>query len=722
MDIDSLLNILENKIKPDERERILRAYRKAEELHAEQTRASGEPYIQHCLAVAAILAELGLPSPAIIAGLLHDTVEDTFMTMDDLKKEFGEEVALLVDGVTKLTQLPRVSGRAGGSKSIVLATESELAKETLRKTFLAMGDDVRVVVIKLADRLHNMRTLRHLPREKQERIARETLEIFAPLANRLGIWQIKWELEDLSFRYAMPEEYRRIAAFVDERRVDRESVMNNIIDHLKHILSEEGITAEIKGRPKHLYSIYKKMERKNVPFDQVFDVRGIRIIVESEHDCYVSLGVIHSQWQPMPGAFDDYIATPKDNYYQSLHTAVMYEDGRPLEVQIRTPEMDERAEYGIAAHWRYKEGRRRDDAYERKILWLRRLMEWRQDVDDASDFVDAMKTDVFTDRVYVFTPRGDIFDLPSGSTPIDFAYHIHTDIGHRCRGAKLDGKLVSLDHKIKTGDVLEILTTKRGGPSRDWLNPSLEMVASQRARSKIRQWFKRQDREQNISHGRLLLERELRRLGMEAHSYENIAKEMDYSSVDDLLAAIGCGDTHLGKIIPRLDKEEEDHDEFTIPTTAEFLNEPLGSEEVTILGVSGLLTQLARCCNPVPGDQIIGYVTRGRGVTVHRLDCPNILRIRDKERLVQVSWGQQMQRYPVSIRIRAYDRDGLMKDVSTLLLNESISISTLNVATKNSLATFDMVMSIMDINQLSRVLNKIEALPNVLEARRIRPG
>ncbi len=722
MDIDSLLSGLEGKLKPDERERILRAYRLAEEAHQGQKRVSGEPYIQHCLSVALILAELGMPSPAVIAGLLHDTVEDTSLTLKDLEKDFGPEVSKLVDGVTKLTQLPRVSNRSGSRKAHSLATESELAKETLRKTFLAMGDDVRVVVIKLADRLHNMRTIRHLPPEKQERIARETLEIFAPLANRLGIWQVKWELEDLSFRYAYPGEYRRIAAFVDERRVDREKVMNRIIDYLKRVLSEGGVTAEVKGRPKHLYSIYKKMERKNVPFDQVYDVRGVRVIVENEHDCYLSLGIIHSHWQPMPGAFDDYIATPKDNDYQSLHTAVMYEDGRPLEVQIRTPDMDERAEYGIAAHWRYKEGRRRDDTFERKILWLRRLMEWRQDVDNASDFVDAMKTDVFTDRVYVFTPRGDIIDLPSGSTPIDFAYHIHTDIGHRCRGAKVDGKLVSLDYKLKTGDVLEILTTKRGGPSRDWLNPSLEMLASQRARSKIRQWFKRQDRELNISHGRLLLERELHRLGLDSHSYDDIAREMDYSNVDDLLAAIGCGDTHLGKIIPRLEKDDEDHEDLLLRTSTGLTSQQIATDDVAILGVSGLLTQLGRCCNPVPGDQIIGYVTRGRGVTIHRSDCPNILRMRDKERLVQVSWGQHLSRYPVSVRIRAYDRDGLMKDVSTLLLNEHISITTLTVNTKNSLATFDMVMSISDINQLSRVLNKIEALPNVLEARRIRPG
>jgi guanosine-3',5'-bis(diphosphate) 3'-pyrophosphohydrolase len=721
MDLEGFLALLPVNVSPADRSLVERAYHVAEKAHEGQVRASGESYVQHCLAVASILIELGMPVSTIAAGLLHDTVEDTEITIEDLQRDFGNEIASLVSGVTKLAQLPRVSHYEDDQRG-ESATRIELAKENLRKTFLAMGDDVRVVLIKLADRLHNMRTLSHLPENKRVRIANETLEIFAPLANRLGIWQIKWELEDLSFRYVYPDKYREIAGLVSERRVDREGTMKAITSNLEAVLAEAGIDAEVHGRSKHLYSIYKKIERKGVPFEQVYDVRGVRVIVQSENECYLALGVIHNRWKPVPGAFDDYIATPKDNLYQSLHTAVIYDDGKTLEAQIRTPQMHENAEYGIAAHWRYKEGHRRDNAYEQKIHWLRKIMEWRQDVDNASDFMDAMKSDVFDDRVYVFTPRGDIIDLPAGSTPIDFAYHIHTEIGHRCRGAKIDGKLVSLDYKLQTGNSVEILTAKRGGPSRDWLNPSLEMVKSQRARSKIRQWFKRQDREQNISHGRLLLDREMRRLGIDAVSFDKIGRVLGFSQVDDLLAAIGCGDIHLGKIVSEIVGEQETEFEFPEKIEPSQLAKPFPTEEVSILGLKGLLTNLARCCKPVPGDPIIGYITRGRGATIHRQDCPNVLRIKDTERLVQVSWGQPKQTYPVSVRIRAYDRDGLMRDVSTLVSNEGINMSSIHVSTKNSLATFDLVMGVTDISQLSRVLNRLEALPNVLEARRLRPG
>jgi guanosine-3',5'-bis(diphosphate) 3'-pyrophosphohydrolase len=720
MHLESLLAALPSETSPTDRELVKRAYRVAEKAHRKQQRASGEPYINHCLAVAMILVELGAPIPAIVAGLLHDTVEDTHVSLNELRRDFGDEVANLVDGVTKLTQLPRVS-HTGKRALDPLATKGELARETLRKTFLAMGEDVRVVVIKLADRLHNMRTLSHLPAGKQERIAQETLEIFAPLANRLGIWQMKWELEDLAFRYVHPESYKEIASSVAQRRTDREESLNKISNRLRQVLAESGVNAEVSGRPKHLYSIYRKMERKGVPFDMVYDVRGVRILVENDSQCYLALGVIHTHWKPVPGTFDDYIATPKDNFYQSLHTAVIFDDGKTLEVQIRTQEMHENAEYGIAAHWRYKEGRTREEAFEQRVLWLRRLMEWRQDVDDATDFVTAMKTDVFDDRVYVFTPKGDIIDLPAGSTPIDFAYHVHTSVGHRCRGAKINGKLVSLDTKLSTGDAVEILTAKRGGPSRDWLNVSLEMVKSQRARSKIRQWFRRQDREQNVSHGRLLLERELRRLGLEGVGYERIAKELTFNSVDELLAAIGTGDLNLSRIITVLEPEEQP--ELIEPGSLEGdLGKAVESEEISILGLSGLLTHLGRCCNPAPGDPIVGYITRGRGATIHRQDCPNVLRIKDRERLVQVSWGRHEQTYPVSVRLRAYDRDGLMRDVSTLVANEGISMTSINVSTKNSLAIFDLVMGIRDVSQLSRILNRLEALPNVLEARRLRPG
>jgi GTP pyrophosphokinase len=632
MELEDLLKKLPPTSSPADREVVARAYKVAEKAHAGQKRLSGEKYIQHCLTVADILADLGAPAAVLAAGLLHDTVEDTSVSLDDIRRDFGRETAALVDGVTKLTELPRVSRAAGRAKPDT--QRIELAKETLRKTFLAMGDDVRVVVIKLADRLHNMRTLSHLPEEKRKRIAEETLEIFAPLANRLGIWQMKWELEDLGFRYVYPEKFKEIAGLVAERRVDRQLDMDAITTRLRQELAAAGIEADVHGRPKHLYSIYRKMERKDVPFELVYDVRGVRVLAESESDCYLALGVIHGLWKPIPGAFDDYIATPKDNFYQSLHTAVVYDDGRTLEVQIRTRGMDESAEFGIASHWRYKEGRKRDQAFELRINWLRRLMEWRQDVDTASEFVDAMKSDVFNDRVYVFTPRGDIIDLPAGSTPIDFAYHIHTDIGHQCRGAKVNGRLVNLDTKLQTGDAVEILTAKRGGPSRDWLNSSLEMVKTQRAASKIRQWFKREDREQNISHGRQLLERELRRLGLEGVAYEQIARDLGFSQVDDLLASIGNGDLNLGKVVSQLAEARLPELDLPRPLDLEARGGRLPADEVSILGLSGLLTNIARCCKPVPGDPIVGYVTRGRGATIHRRDCPNILRIRDKERLV----------------------------------------------------------------------------------------
>lgn len=722
MEIKGILEAVPEGTGPAERELLQRAYRTAAEAHKGQKRASRESYVQHCLAVASILQDLGMPVPVIAAGLLHDTVEDTSVTLEDIQRDFGSEVATLVDGVTKLTQLPRVTRRNGRAKS-ERASRSELAKETLRKTFLAMGDDVRVVLIKLADRLHNMRTLSHLPDEKQVRIADETLEIFAPLANRLGIWGMKWELEDLSFRYAKPQEYKDIAEKIATRRSDRERELQDIRARVHELLEAANIEAEVEARPKHLYSIFRKMLRKGVPFEEVYDVRGVRIIVDTIPNCYLALGKIHNEWKPIPGTFDDYIATPKDNFYQSLHTAVVYDDGRTLELQIRTPEMHENSEYGIAAHWRYKEGRPREDGFEQRLMWLRRLMDWRQDVDDASDFVEAMKSDVFDDRVYVFTPRGDIIDLPAESTPIDFAYHIHTEIGHQCRGAKVNGKLVSLDTKLKTGDSVEILTAKRGGPSRDWLNPSLEMVRSQRARSKIRRWFKRQDREQNISHGRSLLEKELRRLGIEDVTYEEIAKVLEFPNVDELMMAIGTGDLHVGRIVGELVEEEEEVEEAPVERAVGTRGQPI-SDEISVLGLSGVLTHLARCCNPAPGDPIVGYITRGRGATIHRRDCPNILRIQeeDRERLVQVSWGQPKKTYPVSVRIRAYDRDGLMRDVSTLVTDEGINMSSVHVSTNNSLAIFDMVIEITDISQLSRTLNRLEALPNVLEARRVSPG
>jgi len=728
---DTLLKNLPDIYTVVDREQILRAYHYAEAAHVGQTRVSGEPYITHCVAVAGILADMRVPPAVVIAGLLHDTVEDTSVTLEDIRREFGDEITKLVDGVTKLTNLPRVSradqhpnelisnGPETESPETMTARRRDLANETLRKTFLAMGDDIRVVLIKLADRLHNMRTLGVMPENKRKRIARETLEIFAPLANRLGIWQVKWELEDLAFRYTNPEKYKEIAENLASRRGDRERDVEKILKNLHKLIEDSGIKAEISGRPKHIYSIYRKMVEKGKPFEMVRDLRGVRLIVPDIPSCYAALGIIHTHWRPIPSEFDDYIAAPKDNFYQSLHTAVIYDDGKPLEVQIRTPEMHQNSEYGIAAHWLYKEKGPRDELYEQRVNWLRKLMEWRQEVEDAQEFVDGMKTDVFEDRVYVFTPRGDIIDLPAGSTPIDFAYHVHTDIGNRCRGAKVNGKLVTLDYTLHTGDQVEVLTAKQGGPSRDWLNSNLGLVRTQRARSKIRQWFKILDREQNLTQGKLLLERELRRLGISNIDFDEIAQTFEFKNLDEMFVALGCGDLSIGRVINKLSETEKNEDILEIRSAGEV--KP-SHTAVTVLGLKGILTNIAKCCNPVPGDDIVGYITRGRGATLHRRDCPNILRMRENERLVKVTWGEPQKTYPISVQIKAYDRSGLMSDISNILTNESINLQDINMKLSHNLATVNMVLEVGDISQLSRVLTRIENLPNVMEAHRMNPG
>ncbi len=727
----NLLEVLPESYSVVDREMITHAYHFAETAHTGQKRASGEPYITHCVAVAIILAEMRVQPIVVVAALLHDTVEDTPVTLADIKREFGDEVGRLVDGVTKLTNLPRVS-RADGIGDNEEEPEEppddlrkdrrrDLVNETLRKTFLAMGEDIRVILIKLADRLHNMRTLGYLPETKRKRIAQETMDIFAPLANRLGIWQIKWELEDLSFRYINPEKYREIAQNLAETRVERERQMQDIIEKLQKLIQDAGIGVQISGRSKHIYSIYRKMMDKQKPFEQVRDIRGVRLIVADIPSCYAALGLIHTHWRPMPSEFDDYIAAPKDNFYQSLHTAVIYDDGRPLEVQIRTPEMDENAEFGIAAHWRYKEKGPRDEQYEQRINWLKKLMDWRQDVEDANEFVDGMKTDVFQDRVYVFTPRGDIIDLPAGSTPIDFAYHVHTEIGHRCRGAKINGKLVTLDYVLKTGDQVEILAAKRGGPSRDWLNTNLGLVRTQRARSKIRAWFKHQNREQNLSQGKVILDRELRRLGLVEMDIDKLVNDFDYRSADDFYVAIGTGDLSLGHVINTISENlKQETDVLEVKPSAPV--KEIRDNDVAVLGLKGILTTIAKCCHPAPGDQIVGYITRGRGATIHRQDCPNILRMKDRERIVKVTWGEPQNTFPVDIQIKAYDRQGLMGDISNILNNENINLKDIKLNVTHNLATIILIVEVSDIVQLSRMLTLIENLPNVMEAHRLNPG
>lgn len=713
---------------------VKRAYDVAAEAHTSQKRQSGEPYINHCVAVAQILSDLRMQPEVIAAGLLHDTVEDTPITIADIREQFGESVANLVNGVTKLDSLPRVSSKNFESDSVITESAEEtlrkrkkqLAIETVRKTFLAMNDDVRVVLIKLADRLHNMRTLGYTPREKQQRIAQETLDIHAPLASRLGIWQIKWELEDLSLRYVNPEKYKEIAELISDRRSTREEQITEIIATLRQVLGQSGIKTEISGRPKHIYSIYKKMIKKDKSFELVRDVRGVRLIVPDIPTCYAALGIVHNHWRPIPGEFDDYIAAPKDNFYQSLHTAVIFDDGKPLEVQIRTPEMHQNSEYGIAAHWRYKEsGNKQDAKYEQHILWLRQMMEWNQDVNDAQEFVDSMKSDVFEDRVYVFTPKGDIIDLPAGSTPIDFAYHVHTDIGHRCRGAKIDGKLVPLDHVFKTGQRVEILTTKQGGPSRDWLNSSLGLVKTQRARSKIKAWFKKEDREQNLSHGRNFVEKELRRLSIHDTNFELLARSLDFKNPEDMFVDVGLGELSMQRIISTISEGELEEPDEIVTSTPRSDSDTTGA--VSVVGLKGLLTTTAKCCNPMPGDPIIGYITRGRGATIHRMDCPNILGSSEKERLVKVSWGSHTRTYPVPVQVVSFDRPGLIRDISNLLTSEGVNIIDVNVhvekdKVKADTATIKLILEVRDLNHLSRVLSRLESLDNVLDASRIKGG
>ncbi|MCY4146338.1 MAG: bifunctional (p)ppGpp synthetase/guanosine-3',5'-bis(diphosphate) 3'-pyrophosphohydrolase [Chloroflexi bacterium] len=724
-DLASLLATLP-KSQPNEIDLIAAAYHHAESAHSQQKRKSGEPYFTHCVAVASILAEMKMDAETIAAGLLHDVVEDTDTTIVDLRREFGATIAMLVDGVTKLKNLPLKNVSVNGDTRRSSAVNREM--EYIRKMLLTMGDDVRVVLVKLADRLHNMRTLGYMPREKQRTVAIETRDIFAPLANRLGVWQMKWELEDLSFRYLNPEAYRAIAKALDERRNEREAYVQQIKERLIEELRAANIKqVTITTRPKHIYSIYSKMTRKDLPLEQIYDIRGMRVLVESLPECYLALGIVHNLWRPIPGEFDDYIANPKDNFYRSLHTAVHDEAGKTVEVQIRTWEMHEDAEYGIAAHWRYKEGENEhDQAFEQRLAYLRRLMEFGPEVDDASQFVDTVKSEVFQDRVYSVTPNGDIIDLPVGATPVDFAYHIHTDIGNRCRGAKVNGRLVPLNSKLKMGDQVEILTAKRGGPSMDWLNPDLDYAATNRARSKIRQWLRKQNRDKHIATGRDALERELKRLGVqEKMSYDSVARLVGFDKLDDFMAAIGAGDVTGPQITNRV-LEEERRKTAASQTDADLLKPRVKqagantAKGVSIMGAGGLLVNLAGCCAPVPPDDIIGYITRGRGVTVHRADCPNINALRETERLIEVSWGasEDDQRYLVPVEVIAYDREGLLREITTIIADQHVNIASVDVTTSQQYARLKLQLEIANNRQLTRILTKLDMLHDVLEARR----
>ncbi|MBI5460785.1 MAG: GTP diphosphokinase [Gammaproteobacteria bacterium] len=698
-----------------ERELLTRALELARRAHTGQQRHSGEPYLSHVLAVAGILNDLNLDYETLAAAILHDTVEDTTVTLADIERDFGKTVAQLVDGVTKMGRIGRLQETQGGRR------EHQDA-ESLRKLLLAMVDDVRVVLIKLADRLHNMRTLKYLDAARQQQIARETLDIYAPLANRLGIGQIKWELEDLSLRYLEPDSYREIAVHLDERRIDRERFIDRVVRQLQRELEAVGVQAEVSGRPKHIYSIWRKMQRKNLPFNQIFDVRAVRIIVERDADCYAALGVVHSLWHHIPKEFDDYIANPKENNYRSLHTAVVGPGGQTMEVQIRSRDMHEHAELGIAAHWHYKEGGRFDSGIEQRVAWLRQLLEWKDEESTATEFVDRFKSESGSERVYVLTPQGRVVDLPQGATPLDFAYYVHTDVGHRCRGAKVNGHIVPLTYELHNGEQVEILTTRQGAPSRDWLNAHLGFLKTSRARAKVRHWFREQDYDKNVAAGRTVLDRELHRLGMGNCNWEQLAERLHYSDVSDMLSAIGNGDLSTAQLAGAAN-------ELALPGSEEFVparparSADSGDTGLSIEGVGNLLTQMAKCCRPVPQDPIVGYITRGRGVTIHRRDCPNVLRLaaEERERLLEVDWGGAASEvYPVEIEILAFDRSGLLRDITSVLANEKINVIGVNTYTdkKDYAAHMRLTLEIRDIGELSRALGRISQLPNVVEVRR----
>ena len=696
-----------------------KAFATAVKAHDGQHRISGEDYIHHPLGVARILADLQIDADSIAAALLHDVVEDTTITLEQLEKEFGKEIAILVDGVTKLSRIEYKS-------------KEEQQMENYRKMFLAMAKDIRVVLIKLADRLHNMRTLKPMAPEKQKRIARETLEIFAPLANRLGISNIKWELEDLSFRYLEPERYYELVDQVRQKRQEREAIIAEAMLVLRDKLQEVEIHAEIDGRPKHFYSIYKKMQKDRKELSEIYDLSAVRILVDSVKDCYGALGIVHTLWKPIPNRFKDFIAVPKSNMYQSLHTTVIGTQGQPLEIQIRTYEMHRIAEVGIAAHWKYKEGTKGPNkGFDQKLSWMRQLLEWHQDLRDPHEFVESVKLDVFADEVFVFTPKGDVIDLPAGSVPLDFAYRVHTDVGHRCVGARVNGRMVPLETKLSNGDIVEVITSKQGTHSRDWLN----IVASPETRNKIRNWFKKEKRDENIVKGREALEKDSKRLGYEwkelakVGRLDEISRRMNFTNEEDLYASLGYGGITVHAIMVKLIEQYKKEQKLTAPPDMSQVLAELkpkrskskGSHGILVKGEGGLMVRLARCCNPVPGDVIVGYITRGRGVSVHRVDCPNISAEPDEyERMIEVEWDTSTDDlYKVTIEITAMDRPGMLTDIMMVLSEHKINASTVNAKTfKDKRATISLCIDTRNTNQLENIMAKMKRVRDVYAVHR----
>ena len=709
---------------------IRRAYNFAAGCHDGQLRQSGDPYIVHPLAAAGILADLHLDPDTIMAALLHDVMEDCGVAGDELERRFGPDVARLVDGVTKLT---RVDYRPPGPGEHPTPNSENLYAESLRKMLVAMAEDIRVVLIKLADRLHNMQTLDALPADKRRRIAQETLDVYSPLAHRLGIWELKWQLDDLAFRHLNETTYREISRMLAVRRSQREAYVAEVGESLRQELAANGLPAEVNGRPKGIYSIHKKIEKyaaEGKELSDIYDLYALRVIVDDVADCYRALGIAHRMWSPMPGQFDDYIATPKQNLYQSLHTTVICEGGHPLEVQIKTQEMHRIAEYGVAAHWRYKESGNSGGPngsrgrFEERMTWLRQLLEWQRETPDTNEFLESVREDLFHDQVFVYTPNGDIMELAAGATPIDFAYKIHTDLGHRISGAKLNGRLVSLDTPLQNGDTVEVVAGKTGrGPSPDWLNPARGYVATNSARQKIRSWFNRQARSANITRGRDLLKREMRRMGVRLPDRETL-ELCSYETMDDLLAALGSGDLSDAALASRLSQHH------SVPATKSWtwtppplkggarLDSPTSG--ISVLGVGDLLTRIAQCCNPIQGDEIIGFVTRTSGVSIHKPGCINVLNEDEQERLVPVAWGHKQELYPVRIRIEALDRLGLLRDITTKLSEDKINIAWV-VTRENNNATVSMELTIhiAGLPELNRVFSRMEGIRGVTSVNRV---
>ncbi|MBW8356359.1 MAG: GTP diphosphokinase [Pseudomonas sp.] len=677
------------------------------------------------LEIAEILADLKLDQDSLVAAVLYRGVREGQIQLPAVSQRFGSVVAKLIDGVLRMAA---ITASLSPRQSLVLGTQAQV--ENLRKMLVAMVDDVRVALIKLAERTCAIRAVKSADEEKRNRVAREVFDIYAPLAHRLGIGHIKWELEDLSFRYLEPEQYKQIAKLLHERRLDRERFISDVMNQLQNELKATGVNADISGRAKHIYSIWRKMQRKGLEFSQIYDVRAVRVLVPEMRDCYTALGIVHTLWRHIPKEFDDYIANPKENGYRSLHTAVIGPEGKVLEVQIRTHAMHEEAELGVCAHWKYKgtDVKSGSNHYEEKISWLRQVLEWHEELGDIGGLAEQLRVDIEPDRVYIFTPDGHAIDLPKGATPLDFAYRVHTEIGHNCRGAKINGRIVPLNYSLQTGEQVEIITSKHGTPSRDWLNPNLGYVTTSRARAKIVHWFKLQARDQNVAAGKTLLERELNRLDLPQVDFDKLADKANMKTAEDMFAALGAGDLRLAQLVnlaQQLVEPERGNEQLELIPRKAAGYKPGKRGDIQIQGVGNLMTQMAGCCQPLPGDAIVGYITQGRGVSIHRQDCASVLQLagREPERIIQVSWGPvPVLTYPVDIIIRAYDRSGLLRDVSQVLLNERINVLAVNTRSnkEDNTALMSLTIEIPGLDALGRLLGRISQLPNIIETRRNR--